>query len=40
MLGVHFGYPGVTQADVRKELVETIAVGIAWLECMDRREDE
>jgi len=35
MLGVHFGY-----ADVRKELVQTIAVGIAWLECMDRREDE
>jgi NTP pyrophosphatase (non-canonical NTP hydrolase) len=37
MLDAHFGMSPDKPTDVRKELVEAIAVGIAWLECMDRR---
>ena len=37
LLELHFAYPGATQGHIRKELIETIAVGIAWLECMDKR---
>ena len=40
MLENHFDYPGADPNDIRKELVEAIAVGVAWLECMERRTDE
>ena len=38
MLEAHFDYPGANVSRVRKELVETVAVGIAWLEAMERRD--
>ena len=37
MLEVQFGMGG--NRDVRKELIEAVAVGIAWLECMERRKE-
>ncbi len=40
MLENNFNYPGAKLDDIRKELIEMLAVGMAWVECMDRREEE
>lgn len=41
MLDDKFGQPpNLNQWEIRKELIEVVAVGIAWLECMNRREGE
>lgn len=42
MLEQHFIYPEAVGCEwrIRKELVETVAVGIAWLEAMERRDNE
>lgn len=37
-LEAHFRHPGADPHAVRKELIQTIAVGIAFVECIDRRE--
>jgi hypothetical protein len=43
MLEAHFeqdypgAYPDADPANIRKELIEAVAVGVAWLECIDRR---
>ena len=39
MLDAQFGMSPDKTTDVRKELVDAVAVGIAWLECMDRKLD-
>lgn len=34
-----FDYPDASPDDVRREIIETIAVGVAWLEDIDRRKE-
>lgn len=34
----HFDYAGADPGEIRKELIETAAVAIAWVEAIDRRE--
>ena len=36
-LEVHFGYEGADPDEVRKELIQTAAVAVAFIECIDRR---
>ena len=36
---VEFRFNNGEESEIRKELIETIAVAIAWLEAMDRRDD-
>ena len=40
MLNEQFGMSPDKPTSVRKELVEAVAGGIAWLECMDRAEPD
>ena len=37
MIETKFKYHGANPGDTRKELIETVAVGLAWIECIDRR---